>query len=427
MSGPPPTARLPTFLEAFEAPGFIWVWLSVLAANSGRFCVILVAGYEAFVVGRSAFWSGSIAMVLMFPMIVVTPLAGGIADRFNRPLVMAAGMALATLASVAAALGSFGAVSLPLLIALTLLIGVGAAIQFPAWQAMIPGLVGPRRLLGGSLLAQIAQQGAELTGPAIGTAVLALGGPVAGFSLCAAFYLLGAIFAWHVRHLVATPEGGPVERGVLGPVLRGLAYLFRHPQLRLLAAFVTLHCALTMAFLGILPSLASAHLGGGGGTYGAILTSVGLGAIGGPLLLMIAGRRLRDVYVLFGSGFLSGAALAALGLVPTLPAAIAAGVAVGAGDAVFMALAYTLAQRMTGEHMRARISSSQIVITAGSMSLLSMGWGALVDPWGPALALIVPGAAFVVVVAGFLRTFRIFDVGPARPTSAAEIQTDSAL
>jgi MFS family permease len=184
--------------------------------------------------------------------------------------------------------------------------------------------------------------------------------------------------------------------------VRGLAYLFRHPRLRLLAAFVTLHCALTMAFLGILPSIAAQHLSGGSATYGVLLTAVGLGAIAGPLALMLFGRRLRDVHVLIAAGVLSGAMLAALGMVTALPLAVAAAVGVGAADSVFMALAYTLAQRMTGEHMRARISSSQIVITAGSMSLLSMGWGALVAPWGPALVLVVPGVAFVAVVAGFL-------------------------
>jgi MFS family permease len=130
--------------------------------------------------------------------------------------------------------------------------------------------------------------------------------------------------------------------------------------------------------------------------------------------------------VLFGSGFSSGAALAALGLVPTLPLAVAAAVLVGASDAVFMALAYTLAQRMTEDRMRARISSSQIVITAGSMSLLSMGWGAVVAPWGPGLALIVPGVAFVVVVAGFLRALRTFDVGVARP-AAPELRPEGLL
>ena len=49
----------PGILAAFESPEFRWVWLSVLGANSGRFCVVLVAGYEAYRIGHSATWSGS--------------------------------------------------------------------------------------------------------------------------------------------------------------------------------------------------------------------------------------------------------------------------------------------------------------------------------------------------------------------------------
>ena len=365
--------------------------------------MVLVAGYQAYAAGHSAFWSSSIAMVIQLPMIVVAPLAGGVADRVRRPLVMAAGMTVAALGAGAAAVSAgAGAMPVALLIGLALVIGVGGAIQYPAWQAMLPSLLGPRRLLGGSLLARIAQQGAELTGPAAGTVALALGGPVAGFALCAALYVAGALSGLHVRRMGAAPVAGDAGPGVLRAVGRGLAYLFGHPRLRLLAAFVTLHCGLTMAFLGLLPSIATQHLGGGRATYGILLTSVGLGAIAGPLALMLFGRRLRDLHVLVTAGVGSGGMLAALGLATVMPLAVAASIGVGASDSVFMAVAYALTQRMTGEHMRARISSSQIVITAGSMSLLSMGWGALVEPWGPALVLIIPGVAFIAAVAAFL-------------------------
>ncbi|MBO0743384.1 MAG: MFS transporter [Candidatus Dormibacteraeota bacterium] len=401
--------HLPRFLSAFEQTGFGPVWLSILAANSGRFCIVLVAGYQAFHAGHSAVWSSAISMVILLPMVVVAPLAGGLADRINRALLMAVGMGLALVAAgIATVLTAIGAASLPALVALVLLIGAGGAVQAPAWQSILPGVLGTRRLLNGSLLAQIAQQGAELSGPAIGTAVVAVGGPVAGFGLCAVFYAVGMVTAWRVRGLVGAPGGH--HRGLFRPVLEGLDYVLHRPTLALLMLFVALHCSLTMAFNGLLPALAAGHLHGGSGVYGLLLTSVGVGAVAGPLLIMLFGRRLRDVHVLFVTGFSSGATLALLGVVPSLGLAVPIAAAVGASESTFMAVVYMLSQTMAEDHMRGRVSSSQLVITAGSMSILSMGWGALEGPWGPGLTLVVPGVAFVLAVLGFLPCVTRFDV-----------------
>jgi MFS family permease len=173
-----------------------------------------------------------------------------------------------------------------------------------------------------------------------------------------------------------------------------------------------------MAFNGLLPALAAEHLGGGSGVYGALLTAVGIGAVTGPLVLILFGRRLRDLHLLFVSGFLSGALLACLGLVRTLGLAVLCSAGVGAFEAVFMAVVYMLSQTMTTDGMRGRVASSQLVITAGAMSVLSMGWGALEGPWGPGLTMLVPGLVFAAAVLGFLPFGPRFDVRGTRSVTA---------
>ena len=121
------------------------------------------------------------------------------------------------------------------------------------------------------------------------------------------------------------------------------------------------------------------------------------------------------MHVLFGSGLLSGALLAALGIVTSLPLASALAFGTGAAQAVFMAVFLALSQTLTAEQMRGRVSSAQIVVTAGSMSLLSMGWGMLAGPWGPALTMLFPGLAFAAVVLCFLPYAGRFDVRAAAP------------
>ena len=64
---------------------FRWVWLAALSGNSGRFAVILVAGWEAYRLGdHSSLWPSLVSMLLLVPSMFFGLFAGSLADRFNR-------------------------------------------------------------------------------------------------------------------------------------------------------------------------------------------------------------------------------------------------------------------------------------------------------------------------------------------------------
>ena len=154
---------------AFEVRAFRWVWIAVLSGNSGRFAVLLVAGWEAYRLGHgSSLWPSLVSMLLLVPSMFFGLFAGGMADRHNRARLAAIGELInAGGCGVGAVLVLAGQLSLPALLLLTAVVGIGNSVQAPAWQAMVPGLVGERRLLNASMATRIAQQGAELTGPAL--------------------------------------------------------------------------------------------------------------------------------------------------------------------------------------------------------------------------------------------------------------------
>ncbi|MHB1930323.1 MAG: MFS transporter [Acidimicrobiales bacterium] len=396
---------------SFDSAPFRWVWAGALSGNSGRFAVILVAGWEAYRLGHhSSLWPSLVSMLLLVPSMFFGLFAGSIADRRNRALTTAAGQLLnAASCGVAAILTFIGQLDLGKLLVLTALVGIGNSIQAPAWQAMIPDLVGRQRLANAAMTARIAQQGAELTGPAVGTAVLTTAGPAAGFVLCAAFYVAGLCMFWRVRRAVTTPAALGDRRGVLAPIADGLSYVRRQAPIATLLVWVGLHCSLTMASIGILPAVATANLRGNAGAYGLLLAAFGLGSVLGPLLMMWLGDRVPAVPLLVAAGVLSGLPLISLGLVHNTSVDLVSSAVAGAAQAVFMAGIYAANQGSSADAMRGRVASAQLSLTTGAMGLASIGWGALVTLLAPGIVLAVPGAAFALACIPFALRRRIAD------------------
>ena len=395
---------------SFEVVPYRWVWTAALCGNSGRFAAILVAGWEAYRLGHhSSIWPSMVAMLLLIPSMFFGLFAGALADRFNRARMAASGQLVNAIGcSSAGVLAVLGRLNLANLLMLTAVVGIGNSFQGPAWQAMIPQLVGPERLLNASMMTRIAQQGAELTGPAVGTAVLAAFGPGPTFFLCASFYLAGWSMLMHLRHTVSVPTGTTRSEGVFRPIARGFAYVKKEQPLGLLLTWVGLHCSLTMASIGILPAVATANLHGNAGAYGLLLTSFGLGSVIGPTFMISFGTRLKTFPVLLGSGVMSGIPLIAIGLVHSTGVDLVASGLAGAGQAVFMAGIYSATQGAAVDAMRGRVASIQLTLTTGTMGVIGVGWGALVGIVAPGIVMALPGGLFVLACIPFaLRSDRI--------------------
>lgn len=395
--------RRASFLAAFEVPAFRWVWFAALSGNSGRFAVLLVAGWEAYKLGHhSSLWPSLVSFLLLVPTTIFGLPAGGLADRFNRARQATVGQLInASSCVVGGILATSGHLGLAGLMVVTAVVGIGNSVQGPAWQSLVPALVGPERMLNAGAVTRIAQQGSELTGPAVGTVVLTTLGPGPVFFLCAAFYFGGAAMLWRIRG--AAPPGVPAGgMGWTTHVRKGFTYVGHQPPLATLLIWVGLHCSLTMASIGILPAVASANLRGDAGAYGLLLTSFGVGSVVGPLLLMSLRKQSQPVLLLAVSGLLSGAPLVGLGLSHDVPLAVVFALAAGAGQAVFMAVIYSSTMTVAEDHMRGRVSSIQLSLTTGVMGTASLGWGALVGILAPGLVLSLPGLVFVVACGPFL-------------------------
>lgn len=408
-----------TMFAALEVVAFRWVWAGALSGNSGRFAVILVAGWEAYRLGHhSSLWPSVAVMLLLLPSMFFGLFSGSVADRHNRALMTMTGQLINVAAcAVGAALTISGHLGLSDLLGVAAAVGIGNSIQGPAWQAMIPEIVGPDRLRNAAMTARIAQQGAELTGPAIGTIVLTTAGPGATFLLCVLFYGVGSATFWHIRRSVHTPPRTAGRPGVFAPIGDGVSYVRRQDPIGALLIWVGLHCSLTMASIGILPAVATANLRGHAGAYGILLAAFGFGSVIGPLLMMRLSGRVSQMQTLIASGVLSGLPLVSLGLVHQIDVDLMSSAAAGAAQAVFMAAIYSTNQGASVDTMRGRVASIQLSLTTGAMGLASIGWGALVGVVAPGIVLALPGTVFAIACIPFaLRRMHI--AGSIAPTQS---------
>ena len=412
-----------SMFASFKVAGFGRIWTSILSGNSGRFSVIVVAGWEAYKLSHSAFWSSIIAFCILIPVAVIGPVAGAAADRINKASQMAIGQSVAMLSAlVAGILLYLGRPSLLLLAVTTTGVGIGNAIQNPAWSSLTPAVIGVRRMVNGGAMIRIAQQGSEFLGPAVATPLLVKFGPVPVYALCVGCYAVATSLS--VSLIKRVPHTVYVQRGILHPLREALSYVSaKQRMVGGLLILVGLHCGLTMAYTGLLPKFVQTNLHGASGIYGELMMTVGIGAILGAILIIVGARWLDLTFMLVVTGVLSGLSLLALGLSRNVILALSGALLVGASQSAFMALYLALLQGSTAKEIRGRVAAFSNILVGSTMSTFALLWGALTSTFPVVWVLAVPGVLFIVSL-GLMMTLAPW-LRPPRMTRAPAVATSN--
>jgi MFS family permease len=294
------------------------------------------------------------------------------------------------LAAVAGAARGF---DMALVLLLAASCGIGMALEQPARVALIPLVTQPAQRLNAFSLIRISVQGAQFAGPAITTGVLVRYGPVAALGVCTLLYALAMALVARIE--AAVPTGPATGESIVDEIRAAVAYVARQRMLGILTLFVGIHCALTMAFMGVLPTLATTVLHGDDATFGTLMTAVGLGAVIGPLFLAWRADRTNERKSLVTTAFLSGISLMGLGAVSTLGAAVAMAAAAGASQAQFMVLIDNRSQSISVDAMRGRVAAFMYFFTGGVMGIFNLLLSAMADRIGSEATLVICGLAFV--------------------------------
>ncbi len=382
-------------LSSFRFPRFRWLWFSNLAGSAGRWTLVLVLSVQLLQMTHSSFWVGLGLFLTQGPAILLAPISGALADRMDRrTLNVVSCLVSAAVTAVFALLSWAHSDLLAVWMALALVFGLSFVAQMTVRATLTPSLVPTGELLNATSLMQVSLQGAQFAGPLLATPILAAGGPAMAWTFCSLLYLASAALCVTIGEVRA---GGRRQDAGFGLVV-AYRYLRSRGAAWVAVWAVALHCMLTMSYLGMLPMFVAIDLHAGTSTYGALLTSIGLGAVIGSLALaQFAGTRYRPA--LFGYAIVfSGVALSMLGATTSASYALILGFLVGSSQAMFMSMTLAIIQSAVGDEFRGRATSFYQMITLTPMALFGWGMGGLADVTEPRPLMVTLGISFIVAM-----------------------------
>ena len=385
------------FLLALQYQDYRNLWIATTFSASAAWALIIARGWLTFDLTGSSFWVGLVTFAAMLPQVFSSPIAGFLADRFDRVRVLQWTFALNMANNSLLALLVMNGVDSPwILVLLALVNGTLRASQMTVSTALVPNLVAKEHLMNAIALNQATQQGARMTGALAIIPLLGFLNMEAAFWACSSFYLLAFIQVSRI----GTRSTGIINQnqGFLTNLFEGFVYVYKRPTLRSIVLIVLAHCVLTMSYESLLPAISEDKLRAG--SVGASYLMAGVG--GGALLssLFMAGVRNNSIrgklYLLFA--LTSGLGPILLAWSGYWGVSVAATVYMGINQAGFMTISHTLIQSLTEDHVRGRVAGVYSVHIGGSMAVTNWINGAIADVFSASAVLVVGGILFFGIV-----------------------------
>ncbi|WP_343233619.1 enterobactin transporter EntS [Streptomonospora sp. PA3] len=332
-----------------------------------------------------------------------TVLGGLLADRLDRRRLMLASLGVEALVVGVFAVNTYlpGGPLLAVVYVCAAVNGVIGTMGLIAQQSMVPALVGPHRLAAaGALFALTAQLGA-VTAPALGGALISLGGVGAGYIATCAIAAAATAAVWFVPPTQADTSAAAVP--ALRAVADGLAFVAGSPVVRPLLLLGFIQVLFTMPMV-LIPEFTDRVLGGDAALAGLLYTAPAAGALLASLTSGWTGSVGRAGAIVPAAVAMCGVSVVLLGAGRSAAAALGALVLLGCCQAVEEILRYSLIQAHTPDALRGRVNSAWLAQAAAGGSLGATLMGALAAVLGTAAALMAAGAAGAVLAGAIALT-----------------------
>ncbi len=391
-SGPWAPLRLPLFRA---------LWLGSIISNIGTTMNDTAAVWTMTTLSSSPFMISLMQTMSSLPLFLFALPAGALADLVNRRtlIIFAQAGALLTAAGMAV-LAWFGMLSPALLLLATFQLGLAAAFTTPAWQALVPEIVGKELLSPSIALSGVGYNIARALGPIAGGLLVAAMGPFPVFLLNAISF--GAIiFVMSRGEYISSPRSAQREQ-MLGAMQAAIRYVSHAPAMQAVLLRGGAHMFAAVAPVVLLPIIVKAR-GWQAADFGMMMGWYGAGAIGIALFVL---PRLRSRFsldqTLAFAGFASAFSTALLAFTPGKITMAIALVLVGGSWITGLNTFSYASQNAFPNWVRARSSAIYLVVMQGAFAAGAVAWGQVTSHYGsfPAL-LVAAGWLFVSAILGF--------------------------
>lgn len=361
-------------LGPLKAPVFRMLWVTWLAANTTMWMNDVAAAWLMTSIGPSPLWVALVQTASTLPVFLLGLPSGAFADILDRKrYFMMTQFWVAAVAIVLCVVIMAGWVTAPLLLALTFANGIGLAMRWPVFAAIIPEVVPKPQLPQALALNGVAMNGSRIVGPLVAGAIIASLGSGWVFVLNAVLSVVAGliIMRWRRQH-----QESPLGRERLTSAMRvGLQYVWQSGRMRAILLRISLFFLHSTALLALLPLMARNLPGGQAGTFTVLLASMGAGAIVAALAMPWIRQRLplqRRLFV--GTAIQAGGAVV-VAFAPNIWVAVPA-MAMAGSAWITVANSLTVSAQMAlPDWVRARGMSIYQMAVMGSTAAGAALWG----------------------------------------------------
>tara|TARA_Y100001970_G_scaffold166790_1_gene204187 strand:- start:12956 stop:14269 length:1314 start_codon:yes stop_codon:yes gene_type:complete len=420
------SASAKKIFSSLEYRDFRSFWIANLSANAAAWALILGRALLVYQMSDSSdnqnLYVGLVTFLAMIPRVLMPPISGYLADRFERRKVVGGMFALNLLHNLVFVLLVFtDNITMWQVMALSFINGSARAAQMPVSQALIPNLIPKEKLLNGVALHQATIHGSRLIGPLAILPLLYFFSLEWAFLLCSGFYLISLYQILQVK----SQATGTIDssKNFIQNFLEGIPYVYKHPQLMIITLMAFFHCGLTMSFESMLTVISDdrfSSLGDSGVTI--IMMATGAGALISALSLSVITSEKTKGSMLLNLSLISGLSPIFLALSSNIYIATIAAIIIGLSQSGFMTLTHTMIQSVTDDGVRGRVGAVYSVHIGGIMALMNLINGRMSDISVPNFdilgqtirllaadyMLIIGGMLFILLVMAswFIKTFR---------------------
>jgi MFS family permease len=376
--------ELPAILRALKHRNFQLFFSGQLISLIGTWMQNIAQAWLVYRLTGSSLLLGAIGFAEQFPVFLVAPLGGIVADRHDRHrVVIGTQIASMVLASVLATLTLTKLIHVWHIFVLASLLGVVNAFDIPGRQSFLVEMVGKDDLMNAIALNSSMFNGARIIGPAIAGILVAKIGEGWCFFANAVSYI--AVLAGLAMMRVSPPVYQPATGSPVKRMIEGFRWSRQTRPIRALLLLLGLVSLVGMPYTILMPVFADKILHGGARGLGILMGATGVGALLGALTLASrTGVRGLGRWVAFScAGF--GASLILFSFSQWFWVSVALLLPVGFCMMLQMSSSNTLIQAMVPDELRGRVMAVYSMMFMGMAPFGALMGGALADrigaPW----------------------------------------------
>ena len=396
--------RLLDIFPALRHRAFACFIMGQLISLLGQWMKRLAMSWLVFRLTSSAFLLGIVEFVSLAPILFLGLAAGAWLERHDtrKALIVTQVIAMA-LAGLLTFITYTGLVSYPLLVLISLILGLAGAFDMTARQTSVSLMVtDPEAVKSAVALNSMTFNICKLVGPSIaGIVVYVWGESVCFFIATVAYIPIIYMLIFQIR--MRERESGHERQGLLEDMAAGLSHVretfFMRRIFQLLAPF----CLLAMCYTVLFPMFSTAVLSGGSQTLGWLLAAVGAGAFVGGFYVSAAITLEAIPRYIAKTALLTTAAMMLFSFSNWLCLSLAAAFCMGFGITSTNISINTLLQTTSTDDCRARVLGLYVMCTAGLSPVGGLASGALADIAGAPVTMFICAAVLLVCISFFRR------------------------